>query len=93
MLPNLTTLQSNVDLTNKLRFVKSSLNVKAHSDPSLVEKAAAQLKRMQVRSSFASQQNETAEGDIRITRDVSHSFLDGASASNNVSESDAVKRR
>ena len=44
MLPNLAALQKNVDLTYKLGFVKAKLNVKAHSDLSLIEEAAAQLK-------------------------------------------------
>jgi hypothetical protein len=44
LLPNLAYLQKNVDLVYKLGFVKAKLNVKAHSDLSLVEEAAARLK-------------------------------------------------
>jgi sulfonate transport system substrate-binding protein len=44
MLPNLAALQKNVDLTHELGFVKSSFDVKAHSDLSLVEEAAKRLK-------------------------------------------------
>ncbi len=43
MLPNLDALQTNVDVTKELGFVKSSLDVKAHSDLSLVEEAATRL--------------------------------------------------
>jgi sulfonate transport system substrate-binding protein len=44
MLPNLDALQSNVDATRDLGFVNASLDVKAHSDLSLVEEAAKRLK-------------------------------------------------
>ena len=44
MVPNLTALQKNVDMTKDLGFVKASFNVKAHSDLSLVEEAAKRLK-------------------------------------------------
>jgi sulfonate transport system substrate-binding protein len=43
MLPNLDALQKNVDMTKELGFVKASVNVKAHSDLSLVEEAAKRL--------------------------------------------------
>ncbi|MGB6539143.1 MAG: ABC transporter substrate-binding protein [Xanthobacteraceae bacterium] len=43
MLPNLDALQKNVDVTKDLGFVKSSLDVKAHSDLSLVAEAAKRL--------------------------------------------------
>ena len=44
MMPDLAALQKNVDLTYKLGFVKAKLNVKGHSDLSLVKAAAARLK-------------------------------------------------
>jgi ABC-type nitrate/sulfonate/bicarbonate transport system substrate-binding protein len=44
MLPNLDALQKNVDMTKALGFVKSSFDVKAHSDLSLVKEAAKRLK-------------------------------------------------
>jgi len=44
MLPDLDALQKNVDITHELGFVKASLDVKAHSDLSLVEEAAKRLK-------------------------------------------------
>lgn len=44
LLPNLAYLQKNVDLVHKLGFVKAGLDVKSHSDLSLVEEAAARLK-------------------------------------------------
>jgi ABC-type nitrate/sulfonate/bicarbonate transport system substrate-binding protein len=44
MLPNLDALQKNVDMTKDLGFVKSSFDVKAHSDLSLVKEAAKRLK-------------------------------------------------
>jgi sulfonate transport system substrate-binding protein len=44
MLPNLGALQHNVDLTHELGFIKSSFDVKAYSDLSLVEEAAGRLK-------------------------------------------------
>ncbi len=43
MLPNLAALQSNLDLTHQLGFVKSSFDVKAYSDLSMVEEAAKRL--------------------------------------------------
>jgi len=44
MVPNLDALQRNVDVTKELGFVKASLNVKSHSDLSLIEEAARRLK-------------------------------------------------
>ena len=44
MLPNLNALQKNVDLTKSLGFIKSSFDVKAYSDLSMVEEAAKRLK-------------------------------------------------
>jgi len=44
MLPNLAALQKNVDLTRDLGFVKTSFDVKAYSDLSMVEEAAKRLK-------------------------------------------------
>jgi len=44
MLPNHDALQKNVDLTHELGFVKSSFNVKAYSDLSMVEDAAMRFK-------------------------------------------------
>jgi NitT/TauT family transport system substrate-binding protein len=44
MLPNLDALQKNVDLTHDLGFVKSSFDVKAYSDLTMVEEAAKRLK-------------------------------------------------
>ncbi|MFZ0422688.1 MAG: ABC transporter substrate-binding protein [Xanthobacteraceae bacterium] len=44
MLPNLDALQKNVDLTHDLGFVNASVDVKAHSDLSLVEEAGKRLK-------------------------------------------------
>jgi NitT/TauT family transport system substrate-binding protein len=43
MRPDLAALQKNVDMTRELGFVKASLDVKAHSDLSLVEEAAKRL--------------------------------------------------
>jgi NitT/TauT family transport system substrate-binding protein len=43
LVPNLDALQKNVDLTHDLGFVKSSFDVKAHSDLSLIEEAAKRL--------------------------------------------------
>jgi sulfonate transport system substrate-binding protein len=40
MLSNLDALQKNVDISRDLGFVKSSFDVKAYSDLSLVEEAA-----------------------------------------------------
>ncbi len=44
LVPDLAALQKNVDVTKELGFVKTSLNVKAHSDLSMVEEAAKRLK-------------------------------------------------
>jgi NitT/TauT family transport system substrate-binding protein len=44
MLPNLDALQKNVDLTHDLGFVKSSFDVKAYLDLTMVEEAAKRLK-------------------------------------------------
>jgi sulfonate transport system substrate-binding protein len=44
MLPNLDALQKNVDLTHELGFVKSSFDVNAYSDLSMVEDAAKRFK-------------------------------------------------
>jgi NitT/TauT family transport system substrate-binding protein len=44
MRPDLDALQKNVDMTHELGFVKASLDVKAHSDLSLIEEAAKRLK-------------------------------------------------
>lgn len=44
MLPNLAALQKNVDMTKDLGFIKSSLDVKAHTDLSIVQEAAKRLK-------------------------------------------------
>jgi sulfonate transport system substrate-binding protein len=43
MLPNLDALQKDVDITRDLGFVKSSFDVKAYSDLSMVEEAARRL--------------------------------------------------
>jgi NitT/TauT family transport system substrate-binding protein len=43
MVPNLAALQKNVDITQELGFVKTSLNVTSHSDLSLIEEAARRL--------------------------------------------------
>ena len=43
LLPNLDALQRNVDTVRELGFVKASLDVKAHSDLSIVEEAATRL--------------------------------------------------
>jgi len=43
MMPNLGALQSNVDVTKALGFVNASLDVKAHSDLSLIQEAAKRL--------------------------------------------------
>jgi NitT/TauT family transport system substrate-binding protein len=40
MLPKLGALQKNVDLTHELGFVRSSFDVKAYSDLTMVEDAA-----------------------------------------------------
>jgi NitT/TauT family transport system substrate-binding protein len=44
MLPDLDALQKNVDMTKALGFVNTSVNVKAHSDLSMVKEAAKRLK-------------------------------------------------
>jgi sulfonate transport system substrate-binding protein len=44
LLPNLAALQRNVDTTQELGFVKAHLDVKTHSDLSLVKEAAKRLK-------------------------------------------------
>ena len=43
LVPNLDALQKNVELTKDLGFIKSSFDVKAHSDLSLIEEAAKRL--------------------------------------------------
>jgi sulfonate transport system substrate-binding protein len=43
MTPDLDALQKNVDVTKELGFVKASVDVKAHSDLSLIEEAAKRL--------------------------------------------------
>jgi len=43
MMPDLGALQKNVDLTHDLGFAKVSLDVKAHSDLSLIQEAAKRL--------------------------------------------------
>jgi sulfonate transport system substrate-binding protein len=43
MAPSLDALQKNVDVTKELGFVKASVDVKAHSDLSLIEEAANRL--------------------------------------------------
>ena len=44
MLPDLDALQKNVDLTKELGFVNASVNIKTHSDLSMIEEAAKRLK-------------------------------------------------
>jgi len=44
LLPSLDDLQRNVDTTKELGFVKASVDVKAHSDLSIIEEAAKRLK-------------------------------------------------
>ncbi len=44
LVPNIDALQKNVDMTKDLGFVKSSFDVKAHSDLSLIQEAAKRLK-------------------------------------------------
>jgi NitT/TauT family transport system substrate-binding protein len=44
MIPNLDALQKNVDMTKDLGFVKASVDVKKHSDLSIVQEAAKRLK-------------------------------------------------
>jgi sulfonate transport system substrate-binding protein len=43
MLPDLAALQKNVDMTHELGFVPSALDIKKHSDLSIVEEAAKRL--------------------------------------------------
>ena len=44
LIPDLDALQKNVDMTRDLGFARGSLNVKAHSDLSLIQEAANRLK-------------------------------------------------
>jgi sulfonate transport system substrate-binding protein len=44
MMPNLAALQANVDLVKDLGFVKASIDIKQHSDLSIVEEAAKRVK-------------------------------------------------
>ena len=44
MRPDIDALQKNIEITKDLGFVKASLDVKAHSDLSLIEEAAKRLK-------------------------------------------------
>jgi sulfonate transport system substrate-binding protein len=44
MMPNLDALQTNVDMTKDLGFVRASFDVKKHADLSIVEEAARRLK-------------------------------------------------
>jgi NitT/TauT family transport system substrate-binding protein len=44
MMPDLAALQRNVDTTYEMGFIKSKLDVKAHSDLGLIEEAAKRLK-------------------------------------------------
>jgi sulfonate transport system substrate-binding protein len=44
MLPNLDALQSNVDMTKDLGFIKASIDVKKYADLSIVQEAARRLK-------------------------------------------------
>ena len=44
LMPNMDALQKNVDMTQELGFIKSSLDVKKYSDLSMVEEAAKRLK-------------------------------------------------
>ena len=44
LMPDLDALQENVDMTHELGFAKASLDVKAHSDLSLIKEAASRLK-------------------------------------------------
>ena len=44
MLPNLDALQSNINMTKELGFVKAPLDVKKYTDLSLAKEAAARLK-------------------------------------------------
>ena len=44
MVPDLDALQKNVDLTKELGFVNARLDIKTHSDLSLITEAAKRLK-------------------------------------------------
>ena len=44
LVPDLDALQRNVDMTRDLGFARGSLDVKAHSDLSLIKEAARRLK-------------------------------------------------
>ncbi len=44
LMPNLDALQRNLDTTKELGFIKTSLDVKKHSDLSMIEEAAKRLK-------------------------------------------------
>jgi sulfonate transport system substrate-binding protein len=44
MMPDLVALQRNVDTTADMGFIKSSFDVKQHSDLSLIQEAAKRLK-------------------------------------------------
>jgi len=44
MKPNLVALQANMDTMKQLGFVKDSLDIKKHSDLSLIEEANKRLK-------------------------------------------------
>jgi NitT/TauT family transport system substrate-binding protein len=43
MLPDLEALQRNVDMTRDLGFVRGSIDIKKHSDLSIVQEAAKRL--------------------------------------------------
>ena len=44
MLPNLDALQSNIDMTHQLGFIKATLDVRKYTDLSLAQEAAKRLK-------------------------------------------------
>ena len=44
MIPDLTALQKNIDMTKDLGFIRASLDIKKHTDLSIVEEAAKRLK-------------------------------------------------
>ena len=44
MIPNLDALQSNVNLTHELGFIKAPMDVRKYTDLTLVEEAAKRLK-------------------------------------------------
>jgi NitT/TauT family transport system substrate-binding protein len=44
MLPDLKTLQSNVDMVKDLGFINASVDISKHADLSLVQEAAKRLK-------------------------------------------------